>query len=75
MNKNIWEGEWHVLKGKIKEKWGDMTDNDLTKINGKREELLGYLQKKYGYQQERAEKEVSDWEKTCHNSKHGGSCC
>lgn len=74
MNKSIWEGQWNVIKGKIKEKWGKLTDDDLTAINGKRDQLLGHLQKRYGYEQDHAEKEIKEWEEEC-RSKHGGNCC
>lgn len=62
MNKEKLYGEWNVIKGKIKEKWGKLTDNDLTEINGKRDQLLGKIQKKYGVAKEQAEKELADWE-------------
>ncbi|CDZ80567.1 CsbD-like protein [Candidatus Rubidus massiliensis] len=64
MNKEQFEGQWHVLKGKIKQKWANLTDSDLTHIDGKREELLGKLQQKYGIAKEKAEQELADWEKT-----------
>lgn len=63
VNKNIIEGQWTTVKGKVKEKWGKLSDDDLTRIEGKRDQLLGAIQKAYGYNQERAEKEVSQWEK------------
>lgn len=56
-------GEWNLIKGKIKEKWGKLTDDDLTEINGKREQLLGKIQKKYGLAKEKAEQELTEWEK------------
>jgi uncharacterized protein YjbJ (UPF0337 family) len=65
MNKDLFEGKWHEMKGKIKEKWGKLTDNDLTEINGKTEYLLGKLQTYYGYDKERAEKELNNFEKSC----------
>jgi uncharacterized protein YjbJ (UPF0337 family) len=65
MNKDLFEGKWHEYKGKIKEKWGKFTDNDLTQINGKREAFLGKLQTHYGYNKDKAEKELNDFEKTC----------
>lgn len=68
MNKDTLQGEWNILKGKAKEKWGKLTDDDLTKINGKKDQLVGELQKKYGYVKEKAEEEISSWEKSC------GSC-
>ncbi len=64
MNKDIFEGKWEQLKGAVKEKWGDFTDNDLTEINGSREKLLGKIQECYGHSRENAEKEIKDWEKS-----------
>ena len=61
MNREQFEGNWHQLKGKIKEKWGKLTDDDMTRINGKYEQFLGALQKKYGYTREQAERESSTW--------------
>jgi uncharacterized protein YjbJ (UPF0337 family) len=49
------------LRGKIKEKWGRLTDDDLNVIDGKREELAGTLQAKYGYQREQAEQEADEF--------------
>ncbi|WP_235942421.1 CsbD family protein [Yersinia thracica] len=46
----------------MKEKWGKLTDDDLTVIEGKRDQLVGKIQEKYGYQKEQAEKEVKAWE-------------
>lgn len=63
MDKSTLRGDWNIIKGKIKEHWGKLTDNDLTEINGKREQLLGLLQKRYGYAKEKAEIEIKDWEK------------
>lgn len=64
MNWNQVEGNWKQFKGKVIEKWGDLTDDDLDKIAGKREALIGHIQKKYGIAQEEAEKQVKEWEKT-----------
>ena len=58
MNKDIIKGKWHEIKGKVKQQWGDLTDDEVTKIDGSYEELEGILQKKYGYQKDRAEKEI-----------------
>ena len=65
MNNATQRGSWNELKGKIKEQWGRLTDDDIAEINGKREQLLGKLQKKYGYAKERAEQELKNWEKKC----------
>ena len=73
MNKDIFEGHWNTMKGQVKEKWGKLTDDDMTRIEGKRDKLLGAIQKNYGYTQERAEEELSQWEKEIaetHFTKH-----
>jgi uncharacterized protein YjbJ (UPF0337 family) len=64
MNWNQVQGNWKQFKGKVKEKWGELTDDELDQIAGKRDILLGQIQKKYGIAQEEAEKQVKDWEKT-----------
>ncbi|MES2273654.1 MAG: CsbD family protein, partial [Chlamydiota bacterium] len=46
MNRDLFEGKWHEVKGKIKEKWGKLTDDDVAQINGKYEQLVGRLQKR-----------------------------
>lgn len=70
MNKDLFQGKWHEMKGKVKEKWGKLTDNDLTEINGKTENLLGKLQTHYGYAKDRAEKEINDFEKSYRQHHH-----
>jgi len=64
MNWNQVEGNWRQLKGKIKAKWGDLTDDEIDMINGRREELLGKIQKAYGIGQEEAEQQISDFERS-----------
>lgn len=61
MNWNTAKGNWAQLKGKAKIKWGDLTDDDVDKIEGRREVLIGKIQKQYGKSKEEAEKEVDDW--------------
>ena len=63
MNWDTAKGDWKQLSGKIKEKWGKLTDDDLTMINGQREQLEGRLQERYGYAKEQAKKEVDTWSK------------
>lgn len=64
---DILAGNWKQLHGQMKEWWGDLTDDDLAKIDGKRENLVGVLQTRYGYAKEKAEADVSQhleqWEK------------
>jgi uncharacterized protein YjbJ (UPF0337 family) len=69
MNKDLFQGKWHEYKGKVKEKWGKLTDNDLTEINGKKESLLGKIQTHYGYAKDKAEKELSEFEKSFESHK------
>ena len=63
MNKDEIGGNWKQFKGKAKEKWGKLTDDDMTVIEGKRDQLVGKIQERYGYAKNQAEKEVSDWER------------
>lgn len=65
MNKDEIMGKWTELKGKVKEKWGKLTDDDLAQINGKKESLLGKLQTRYGYAKEQAQKELDAFQKSC----------
>ncbi|EJF32020.1 CsbD family protein [Enterobacter sp. Ap-916] len=62
MNKDEIGGNWKQFKGTIKEKWGKLTDDDMTVIEGKRDQLVGKIQERYGYAKDQAEKEVKDWE-------------
>lgn len=61
MNWDQVEGNWMQMKGRVKETWGDITDSDLQKIEGKRDRLAGVLQERYGKQKEAAEKEIDEW--------------
>jgi uncharacterized protein YjbJ (UPF0337 family) len=58
MNADQIKGSWKQLKGKIKQQWGKLTDDDLTVIDGQRDQLLGKLQERYGYTKEQAEREL-----------------
>ena len=60
MNKDIFEGKWEEVKGKMKQAWGKLTDDDLTEIEGNQQEIYGKLQKHYGYSKDEAEKAVKD---------------
>lgn len=61
MDWNRVEGSWKQLKGAVKEKWAKLTDDDLDVINGKRDQLEGKIQERYGYQKDQAKKEIDDW--------------
>jgi uncharacterized protein YjbJ (UPF0337 family) len=65
MNWDQIKGNWKQLRGKVKAKWGKLTDNDLDVIAGKKDQLVGKLQKEYGYQKELAEKEIDEFCRTC----------
>lgn len=55
------EGNWKQFTGKVKEKWGDLTDDEIAQVNGKRDQLEGLVQKKYGYAKDKARAEVDTW--------------
>ncbi|MFZ5749871.1 MAG: CsbD family protein [Pseudomonadota bacterium] len=61
MNWDIVEGKWAQLKGSVKEQWGKLTDDDLTEVAGKRDQLVGKVQEKYGWAKNEAEKKVDDF--------------
>jgi uncharacterized protein YjbJ (UPF0337 family) len=58
MNKDIFAGKWKQMKGQVKQWWGDLTDDDLDRIEGDRDKMIGLLQEKYGWTKDRAETEV-----------------
>jgi len=64
MNWDTAAGNWKEIRGKVKEKWGKLTDDDLTFIDGKREQLLGRLQQRYGLAKDKAERDIKTWEQT-----------
>jgi len=55
-------GNWKQAKGKVKEQWGKLTDDDLDKIAGKRDQLIGKIQNSYGIGKDEAEKQLREWE-------------
>ena len=61
MNEDILKGKWHEIKGGVKEKWGEITDDELTIVDGKSEKLMGLLQTKYGYTKEKAQEEYTSF--------------
>jgi len=61
MNEDIFKGKWKEIKGKVKQKWGKLTDDDVTQMQGSYEELAGKLQKTYGYQKDQAKKEIDNF--------------
>jgi uncharacterized protein YjbJ (UPF0337 family) len=59
MNQDIFEGKWREMRGQVKEWWGELTDDDLDRAEGKADQMLGLLQKKYGYTKEQAAHEYN----------------
>lgn len=63
MNKPYLKGKWRELKGKIQEEWGELTNDDVDRIEGERDQLLGAIQQRYGKKRAEAERELDNWEK------------
>ncbi|MEM6742226.1 MAG: CsbD family protein [Pseudomonadota bacterium] len=61
MNWDIVKGKWAQMKGSAREKWGELTDDDLDQIEGEREQLVGKIQERYGIAKDEAEKQVDAW--------------
>jgi len=64
MNWDRIEGNWKQFKGKVKEKWGDLTDDDLDRAAGQRDQLVGVLQKRYGWERDQAQRELDELVRT-----------
>ena len=61
MNWVVIEGNWKQVLGHVKEKWGKLTDDDWKGLGGKKNQLVGKIQQRYGYQKDHAEKEIDSW--------------
>ncbi len=61
MNWDQLEGKWKLYSGKVKEKWGKLTDDDLTIIHGRRDQLIGKIQERYGIMKQEAENQVDEF--------------
>ena len=61
MNDDVFKGQWKQLKGEIKMRWNELTDDDLDVIDGAREKLVGRLQERYGWEKEKAYRELDTW--------------
>ena len=64
MNWDQVKGDWKQYKGQIKEQWGELTDDEVDVINGRRDQLVGAIQKRYGLTKEEAENKVKEYELT-----------
>jgi uncharacterized protein YjbJ (UPF0337 family) len=62
MNWDRIEGNWQQLKGRVKEQWGDLTDDDFDVVAGRRDQLAGKIQERYGIAKDEAERQVKEWE-------------
>ncbi len=61
MNRNILQGKWKQLRGEIRTRWGELTDDDLDQVAGQSDKLAGVLQERYGYTQMEAERQINDF--------------
>lgn len=66
MNKDIIQGKWTQLKGQMKARWGDLSDDVFDEREGNSQYLAGKLQEQYGWGRERAEREVDDFARSLH---------
>jgi uncharacterized protein YjbJ (UPF0337 family) len=61
MNRDTLKGQWMQLKGKIRQQWGKLTDDEVDQLQGNAEVLIGKIQERYGYERAKAEQEVDRW--------------
>ena len=66
MNKLEIKGDWNITKGKLKQKWAKLTDDDLQFVEGKNDELFGHIQKRTGETREAVEKIIKEFSSSCH---------
>lgn len=64
MNLDQMQGKWKQMKGEVKTRWGKLTDDDLTSIEGNKDQLVGRVQERYGIKKEQAQQQVDDWYKS-----------
>ena len=61
MNEDIMQGKWTQIKGKVKEQWGKLTDDEIDQLDGKKDQLVGRVQERYGLAKDQAERDVNAW--------------
>lgn len=61
MNEDILKGKWTQLKGKVKEQWGELTDDEIDELDGRRDQLVGKVQERYGIARDQAARDVDAW--------------
>jgi uncharacterized protein YjbJ (UPF0337 family) len=66
MNQDIIKGKWSQLRGKLKEKWGKLTDDDVNQLAGHRDYLIGRLQERYGIAKDDADRQITEFERSLH---------
>lgn len=64
MNEDTLKGQWTQLKGKVREQWGKLTNDDVDQVRGEAEQLAGRIQERYGIAKDEAHRQVNDWLKT-----------
>jgi uncharacterized protein YjbJ (UPF0337 family) len=64
MNEDTFKGRWTQVKGRVREKWGKLTNDDLDQIQGRAEQLVGRVQERYGIARDEAKRQVDDWLRT-----------
>jgi uncharacterized protein YjbJ (UPF0337 family) len=62
MNEDVLKGQWMQLKGKVREKWGKLTNDDIDQIQGRAQQLVGKIQERYGIARAEAEKQLKEWQ-------------
>lgn len=67
MNTDTMKGQWKQLKGKAKERWGRLTDDELDQVDGRTDVLAGKIQERYGMARDEADREVREFEQSCRN--------
>ncbi len=65
MNWDRIEGKWKEVSGRAREKWGKLTDDDLTIVKGKRDKLAGMIQQRYGLAKDEVERQITEFERDC----------
>jgi uncharacterized protein YjbJ (UPF0337 family) len=70
MNWDIVEGNWRQLKGTVREQWGKLTDSDLEQIGGRKDQLVGRIQERYGITREAAQQQADQWARTVEMEEH-----
>ena len=61
MNREQIEGLWNQLKGEVRANWGELTDDDVERVAGDMDKLIGVIQERYGLRKEEAERQIDDW--------------